>query len=132
MSVVAGAIGKRRSLKRSLSATRASADLNLPAIQSSKRLSLQTALAARKSAPRQFGQRAADELKEALAACQDIEMDAEIQANHMLKYQELKFKSCLPKLSEVLPDAEARMPSKLQKRYVFSGLQELKDIVQRK
>jgi len=58
-------------------------------------------------------------------------MDAEIQANHMLKYQELKFKSCLPKLSEVLADAQARMPSKVRNGYVFSGLQELKDTAQR-
>jgi len=132
MSVVADAIGKRRSVKRSSSATRVLADLNLPARQSSKRLSLQTALAARKSAPRQFGQRAADELKEALAACQDIEMDAEIQANHMLKYQELKFKSNYPKLSEVLLDAENRMPSRLNKQYVFSGYADLREAAQRK
>lgn len=59
-------------------------------------------------------------------------MDAEIQAEHMLKYQELKFKSLLPKLSEVLYDAEARMPSKLRKGYVFSGLQELKETAQSK
>jgi hypothetical protein len=122
--------------KRSSSASvtgKASVDVALPAIKSSKQLSLCTALAARKSAPRRFGHASLDMLKEAHASCQDIEMDAEIQANHMLKYQELKFKSCLPKLSEVLQDAQNRMPSKVSRKgYVFSGFKELKEAAQDK
>eukprot|EP00746_Dinoflagellata_sp_MGD_P161746 gnl/MRDRNA2_/MRDRNA2_89004_c0_seq1.p1 gnl/MRDRNA2_/MRDRNA2_89004_c0~~gnl/MRDRNA2_/MRDRNA2_89004_c0_seq1.p1 ORF type:complete len:263 (+),score=45.85 gnl/MRDRNA2_/MRDRNA2_89004_c0_seq1:55-789(+) len=112
-------------VRRSANSQKVATDL--PAIHDSKKLSLRAALAARSSAPKQFGGKNVDALKKAFAECEDIEMDAEIQANHMLKYQELKFKSNYPKLSEVLQDAENRMPSKLRKGYVFSGLQELRE-----
>lgn len=120
----------KRLSKRSSSAVTANA--NLPATHSSKRLSLHTALAARRSAPKRLGEASLDMLKEVRASCQDLEMDAEIEIDRMLKYQELKFKSYLPNLSEVLSDAEARMPSKKYKGYVFKGLQELKEAAQRK
>lgn len=129
----AGLDANRRLPKRSSSSGKAS--VRLPAMPCSNRLSLHAALAARRSAPKRFAEGSLTTLKEAFAICQDIEMDAEIQADHMLKYQELKFKSCLPNMSEVLSDAQARMPSKLHKGYqgyVFSGLQELKETSQRK
>lgn len=113
--------GDNRRLQKRASST---GKLNVEA-RASKRLTLRAALDTRRSAPKGLGESSLDSLKEALASCQDIEMDADIQATHMLRYQELKFKSCLPKLSEVLSDAEARMPSKLSQGYKFSGLKEL-------